>query len=633
MTDNFDFFINYNSKRQTILDKYKKFNTKEYYVNREQVSSTENSFVFKINYKRDASTFSVISKVLNNTDPTRKQWMISNLVYELYVGRGINIIKQYFPNFVHTIGVNLGRNPYHPEHYDDLELDNIYTHETYNFDDIRNIENGCIYNYNNSLMTEYLPNSNTYFNMLRHHEFMNPVDMEYNLFTSLFQIYAALYSLRNIMTHQDLHLKNVMIVTLPQKVNIVYTINEREYVLITKYIPVFIDYSSNHLNLDRENNSQRFVDNACKTECNFNIAERRKPCKLNGINNNDLRLYTPKSKGSAKSVVNLNRSIDIYFVGRIMYPVQGEGEGEAEIIPEDLPLRVKFKELFNKDSNPDWFETSKKSRVITTILKEYDPSTTPDPDPFPNCIRYTSDVMTKFLIPYYNDHFIKEKSPILNTINIDCNFGRTKWSHTSAVARSGPELLAILQNPRPSQAVAPKSVEELEASLMAAQAQAVAPIRVEEIEAGLRPSQAVKQDSFKPLTIAPGRFNDNIAEFIDILRTIEIRPRNPISEGGSIDAETFGSMELLREIKSKTEIKKRDIQALHRLFFNLTDKAIIIKDGRQISKEQIYKIMNDLFNYSAAVSVPGRRGGYYEKYMKYKKKYIHLKNELLFRNR
>jgi hypothetical protein len=78
------------------------------------------------------------------------------------------------------------------------------------------------------------PNSNTYFNMLRHHEFMNPVDMEYNLFSSLFQIYAALYSLRNIMTHQDLHLKNVMIVTLPQKVNIVYTIDEREYVLITK---------------------------------------------------------------------------------------------------------------------------------------------------------------------------------------------------------------------------------------------------------------------------------------------------------------------------------------------------------------------------------------------------------------
>jgi hypothetical protein len=548
--------------------------------------------------------------------------------------------------------INLASNPYHPEHYDNLELDNIYTHETYNFDDKRNIGSGCIYNYNNSLMTEYVPNSNTFFNMLRNPEFMNPENIEYNLFSSLFQIYAALYSLRNIMTHQDLHLKNVMIVTLPQKVNIVYNIDEREYVLITKYIPVFIDYSSNHLNLDRENNSQRFVDIACKTECNFNIAERRNPCKLNGINNNDLRLYTPKSKGSAKSVVNLNRSIDIYFVGRIMYPVQGEGEGEgdgggeAEIIPEALPLRVKFKELFNKDSNPDWFETSKKSRVITTILKEYDPSTTPNPDPFPNCIRYTSDVMTKFLIPYYNDHFIKEKSPILDTINIDCNFERTKWSHTPAVARSGSELLAILKNPsqkapisleeieaslRPSQTVVPKSLEELEASLR--QSQAVAPINAADLEASLMASKAVKvsakQDSFKPLTIAPGRFNDNIAKFIRILRTIEIRPRNPSSEGGSIDAETFGSMELLREIKSKSksEINKRDIQALHILFSNLTDKAVIIKDGRQISKEQIYKIMNDLFNYSAAVSVPGRRGGYYEKYMKYKLKYLRLKAE------
>ena len=84
-------------------------------------------------------------------------------------------------------------------------------------------------------------------------------------------------------------------------------------------------------------------------------------------------------------------------------------------------------------------------------------------------------------------------------------------------------------------------------------------------------------------------------------------------------------MELLREIKSKTEIKKRDIQALHRLFFYLTDKAVIIKNGSQISKEQIYTIMNNLFNYSAAVSFPGRRGGYYEKYMKYKAKYLALK--------
>jgi hypothetical protein len=624
MTDNFDFFINYNTRRQTILDKYKKFTTKEYYVNREQVSSTENSFVFKINYKRDASTFSVISKVINNTDPSRKQWMISNLVYELYVGRGINIIKQYFPNFVHSIGVNLASNSYHPTDYDNLELDNIYTHETYDFDNVRNIENGCKYNFKNSLMTEYLPNSNTFSNMLHDHEFMSPANMEYNLFSSLFQIYATLYSLRTILTHQDLHLNNIMIVTLPQKVNIVYTIDEREYVLITKYIPVFIDYSSNHLNLDRENNSQRFVDIACKTDCNFNIKTRH-PCKLNGINNENIQSYDRRNKGSAKSVVNLNRSIDIYLIARIMYPVQGKAE--TEIIPEDLPLRVKFKELFNSDSNKDWFETKDKSRVITTILKEYDPSTTPDPDPFPHCIRYTSDVMTKFLIPYYNDHFVKEKSSTLNTINIDCNFGRTKWSHTPVVARpiSGLELLESLK--KPSEKKAPISLEEIEAGLKPSQS--VAPKSHAELEASLMASQAVKvsakHDSFKPLTIAPGRFNDNIAEFIDILRTIEIRPRNLSSEGGSIDAETYGSMELLTEIKSKSEIKKRDIQALHRLFSNLTDKAVIIKDGRPITKEQIYKIMNDLFNYSAAVSFPGRRGGYYEKYMKYKAKYLALK--------
>lgn len=599
MSDNLDFFINYNTNGRSILDKYKHFTTKEFYVNNELISKGVNSFVFKLNYQKEESTCNLVLKVINSTH-SRISYVIANILYEFYVGRSINIIKQYIPNFVSTIGINLAVEPYNPETYDNIELDNIQTYETFTFNNLQ-IENGCTFNINNGLITEFLPNSKTMMNMLLDPEFSNLANLDYNIFTSLFQIYAALYSLKDIYAHQDLHLNNVMIVTLPKPTNIKYNIDGREYILITQYIPVIIDYAMNHINLDAENNSRSYIKKACKTTCNKNHSNQ-KGCYLqyNGMNNNNNpRSYNPEKKGGnvyAKSLLNLNRSIDLYFVARLMY--ETEDVRPLQLIPDDIAIKTRFRELFNPTTYPEWFRTKNKKRVITRI-KQFDPPATGDP--YPDSIRYTSDVLIKFLIPYYTTNYVKQTNPILNTININCNFGITKWSNTPSAARSGAELLSILK----------KSQKE-------------DPISVEELEASLSQAPAARVSQFKPLTIAPARFDDNIGQFCYILRTIEIRPRNPSSEGGHLDAEILSSMELLHEIKNKSEVKKRDVQGLHRLFSNLTDKAVIIREGREITKEQIYKIMNDLFNYSA-VSVPGRRGGYYEKYIKYKAKYLRLK--------
>ena len=659
MTDNLDFFINYNTTGQTILDKYKHFTTKEYYINNELINRAFISFVFKLNYQKDASTFNLIHKVINTTN-YRPDLIYSNLIYEFYVGRSINIIKQYLPNFAYTVGINLAVEPYHPGRHNDIELNNIQTYETFNFNNSKLIENGCKFNLNNGLMIEYLYNSKTFNNILLDPEFSNPEVLDYNLFTSLFQIYAALYSLKDIYAHQDLHLNNVMIITLPLPINITYNIDGREYVLFTKYIPVMIDYALSYINLDAEYNSQKFVDIACRTTCNKNHGKKQ-PCYLNenGMNNNnDPSSYNPEERGGkkfAKSLVNLNRTIDLYLIGRLMYEVQDEKS--AQFISDEIPLKIKFKELFNSTTYPEWFITKYPGRVITSILKEYSPPA--GGDPYPHSIRYTSDVITKFLIPYYNEHYRKEKNHIYGLINIDCTFGRTKWTNTRAAPISGAELLASLRPApapishaelearlRQAPAEAPMSHAELEARLRQApeeapmshaeleaslrQAPAEAPMSHAELEARLRPapapmSSANLEKSFKPLTISPSRFADNKNEFKRILGTIEIRPANFSPAGGNIDAELSKAIELLDQIKANSNLSANDLQKLHKLFYNLTDKGIILREGGQITKEQIYKIMNDLFNYSAAVGFPGKRGGYYEKYMKYKAKYLRLK--------
>ena len=66
MTDNYNFFFNYNNTYQSILDKYEYFNNK--YVNSIKTMDPErNSYIFKVYYKNNINDFWGVFKVLNNS--------------------------------------------------------------------------------------------------------------------------------------------------------------------------------------------------------------------------------------------------------------------------------------------------------------------------------------------------------------------------------------------------------------------------------------------------------------------------------------------------------------------------------------------------------------------------------------
>jgi len=416
MTDNYNFFFNYNNTYQSILDKYEYFNNK--YVNSIKTMDPErNSYIFKVYYKNNINEFWGVFKVLNNSHFILTKNMPSNILYEFYIGKSINLLKQYFPNFVYTFGMNIGDHNYKPTK-NILELNNIQTTNLFDFNNSTNIKNNCANNLNNGLLTEYIPNSKTFEIMLSDSEFNKNID--YNLMTTLFQVYAVLYALKDVYCHQDLHMRNIVITKLPEPINIIYNVDNKEYILITRYIPVIIDYSSNYINLDKAQNSNNFIKLICKSLYNTNTDM----CNLTkyAINNNDKVNLENK-----KSHIRLNKSNDICLINQVVF------EKNEQNVPllNDCFFKNEYKKIFNYNTSKEWFKEKWANNKIRTVVSEYIAPITGDP--FPDTIRYTSDVLTKFLIPLYNKYYSKEINPTYSKLNIDCKYGGSKFTYTEPI--------------------------------------------------------------------------------------------------------------------------------------------------------------------------------------------------------
>ena len=104
MTDNLIFFLNYNTIKQSILDRYNYFvsdGTEEASFFIKEIDS----YTFKLRYKRSEMidhSFDVIYKLY--TDNKMRQ---ASMLYEFYIGKSVNYLKQYVPNFVYTFGYNI----------------------------------------------------------------------------------------------------------------------------------------------------------------------------------------------------------------------------------------------------------------------------------------------------------------------------------------------------------------------------------------------------------------------------------------------------------------------------------------------------------------------------------------------
>lgn len=425
--ENLIFFFYYNSIRDITLDKYQKFSNLNLMMSPINPigQGSANGFINLVKYGNltDNHNFDAVIKTSRQTDA-------DNNFYEFNVGRCINIIKQYFPNFVYTfLYFNLSqslkavlepsgdekRQPFTNLNYFKRNIQNLRVASAPYLINEPEIESGCENNSRASVLIENIPNSINFSELLRNQQFNK--DYNYNIFCILFQIYAALYSLREIYTHYDLHTENVMFISLKDPIQIIYNLNDEEYILYTSFIPVIIDYGRSYVNCAKLDStlisSEMFAEKACNTRCNV----------LNSmLNCKNTSLKIEKYNGRWYDMANFyyinprvkNESHDLRYIGILM----------SKITLCDL--KIKYSEKFNPTNNPDWHN---KDRSISYGVKEH-PSTDIKSHPLLTKIENTTDIML-FLTNYFKYNY-KNTAKINRssyTLRINCNIQqKMKWT-------------------------------------------------------------------------------------------------------------------------------------------------------------------------------------------------------------
>ena len=458
MTDNLRFFNNYQESSKSILEKYNHFtDLDDIQYPFKELAKDKSSIVNKITFKnkKDSETFDTVFKT--GVSGAKKG---AGLYYEFFVGRAINELKKYYPNFIQTlVYINLK---------DTYPNDNLLD---YNFNDNKRVvyntnstkeelftenlvECGCLENFKSAILIEYVPKSRRIKDLFMDREYIHKDSFDYNMFTLLFQIYATIYALRDKFCHNDLHLDNVMLIELEKEIIITYIIQGIEYKLFTKYRAVIIDYYSCIIKY-KDYNSNDFVEIACKTQCNTHKElDRRKYFKtcnesidklreessyyrednvqdrlINKCYLNDFSINSLYNKQSHRLI---NKSNDLYLINILMYQYSMlKNNYNFPPIP-DFNLKTVYKKIFNENTSPEWFRENSSpnnydvrrhvDEYITPVQKaKYDSKK----EEFYCDIKcdkgiyktpkYAYELITHFLIPYYNETNLQLKIPSHST--------------------------------------------------------------------------------------------------------------------------------------------------------------------------------------------------------------------------
>jgi hypothetical protein len=359
VNDNIDFFFNYNAVKDQTIEKYDNFSNL-FLVNgsiKKIGNPSENGFIDKLNFRNkiDSATFDCILKTSLSKDA-------DNNFYEYTVGLCINKIKTFLPNFLYTF--NYGNIKFDlkmllksskeftdlEKFSNDLELKNIKEKDILSYS---NISNGCKTNDVSSIMLEYLPASVNFETLTKNKKFIDNYNIE--IFNILFQVYAALSCLKNVYTHYDLHVGNVMFVEVPEDktVLITYSINGKPYHLYTHFIPVIIDYGRSHINcleLDSIIFSKIFSEIACENpDCNT----KSKPiCNTvpNGliINKNSNDNYDNQERFFYIDMRHKNESSDLRYLHTLM-----------DFFKDGIQIKSEYNKRFDRK---DWTLRDKNGR-------------------------------------------------------------------------------------------------------------------------------------------------------------------------------------------------------------------------------------------------------------------------------
>lgn len=232
-------------------------------------NESANGFIREIKYEKNGYTAYAILK-------SSKSKYADNLAYEYIVGKQfINPIIKQFPCFLYTYGLFYYKTD--DEHkkldysytYDSKLLSNAIQVSTINYDKIcPDSKLACI-------LVQHLHNSKTLADMLQEN---NTVFIMYDLIYILFIVYHALYSLRGIFTHYDLHANNVLLFELPKGtcIEYVYHVDGEMFTFRSRYVPKLIDYGRCYFN------TGNMSSNDVKQKiCTIPSCNETKPCGYN----------------------------------------------------------------------------------------------------------------------------------------------------------------------------------------------------------------------------------------------------------------------------------------------------------------------------------------------------------------
>jgi len=366
INDNLDFFFRFNTDKTGIMTKYNNFNNLQLIETpmKKMGNASANGFIFKIKFRNNRGTFDTILK-------TSIQKSSDNNYYEYIVGNCINKFKEYYPNFVYTFNyLNLSESLKYilyssqsysnlPKFIADANIKNININELQNY---FNIGKGCENNNRASVLIEFIPNSLSINELMTNRNFISSdFNINIELFNILFQIYATLSGLKEVYTHYDLHLQNIMFIEIPdgKKIQIEYKI-DKIYTIYTSYIPVILDYGRSFvdcLKIDNTIYSKIFAEVICNNpKCN---SLKHPQCSSRDvgvvIDKDATDNYSKQEDFYNINLRNKNESFDLRYLHNFMLN-----------IPESLPIKIDYRKYFNKET--DWVTRDITGKVKTNYL-------------------------------------------------------------------------------------------------------------------------------------------------------------------------------------------------------------------------------------------------------------------------
>jgi len=276
---NSGFCLALGKEEKNISEFFNNFTTFEYAISPVKTigAASVNGFIKEIIYQRAKYKSYAILK-------SQRATTADALFYEYLAGMYMNTILTRFPNFVKTYGLL----KYHTE----TDLNKCMQTANLTVQEFKkllspveniNLKNPDLAsltcnptNHLNCLLIEHINQPKTIRDLMSigNRPIVNEIDrhtIQYEIMYILYQVYFALYCLRDNFTHFDLHSDNVLLY-MPNNRGYIkyhYHTGRGKFAFYSQYLPKIIDYGRSFYKYDATNNSDQIYKQLCTTpQCN-----------------------------------------------------------------------------------------------------------------------------------------------------------------------------------------------------------------------------------------------------------------------------------------------------------------------------------------------------------------------------